>query len=156
MKDFHFGENLRTLRKARGIMQDLMAQQLRMSQSSYSRLESRTTIPDAQLIKEIAKVLQVRTATLKSPMPSGAFGLVSVVGKAEAKQKIKDMMHFSAGWIIILGASASFVSTVFDIPRGFLTGMHAPEAVIEWVSWTLALSALVYVYYVFKNIRKEG
>ncbi len=59
MGNFHFGENLRHIRTAKGISQKAMAHHLEVSQPTYSRLESEERAPNHTIVAGISKMLGV-------------------------------------------------------------------------------------------------
>lgn len=64
MNNFHFGNNLRTVRTSKDFSQKQMGHLLRLSQSTYSRLERTKKIPDDEMVIKIADVLLVEKAKL--------------------------------------------------------------------------------------------
>lgn len=66
MKNFNFGENLRTIRNYKNVCQEGMSAGLKISQTSYSRIEASREVPEPQLIHKLAEVLDVRPEYLVS------------------------------------------------------------------------------------------
>ena len=50
------GENLKALRKQRGMSQEVMAQQLNIVRQTVSKWEQGLSVPDAQMLTRIAAV----------------------------------------------------------------------------------------------------
>lgn len=155
MNTFHYGENLRRLRKSSSMTQESMAEQLGISQASYSRLEQQSVMRDPRVSAKVAKILKIEPAALRPPRQRWASGIIPIIGEAGFNRKMRAILHSSIGVMVVIGGLAAFVSLVFDLCRGFLPRVGASETTVEWVSWTAALSALVYIYYAFKNIRTE-
>lgn len=59
-----FNENLKTLRKDRGFSQAQMAARLNVVRQTVSKWENGLSVPDAELIMEIAEVLDVSVSDL--------------------------------------------------------------------------------------------
>lgn len=58
--DFQVGENIRKIRELRGFSQDYMAQQLKVSQKTYSNIETdKKKIIDREMLFGISEVLSV-------------------------------------------------------------------------------------------------
>ena len=57
-------ENLRTLRKARGLSQEDLAQKLHITRQTLSKWENGLSVPDAQLLLRLAEILDVPVSEL--------------------------------------------------------------------------------------------
>ena len=57
-------ENLRTLRRARGLSQEDLAQRLHITRQTLSKWENGLSVPDAQLLLRLAEILEVSVAQL--------------------------------------------------------------------------------------------
>ena len=57
-------ENLRTLRKARGLSQEDLAQRLHITRQTLSKWENGLSVPDAQLLLRLAEILDVPVSEL--------------------------------------------------------------------------------------------
>ena len=57
-------ENLRTLRKARGLSQEDLARQLHITRQTLSKWENGQSVPDAQLLLRLAEILDVPVSEL--------------------------------------------------------------------------------------------
>ena len=64
-KDVHHGRNMKRLREILGIKQEILANELSLSQQTVSRLESQEVLDDDTLEK-IARVLNVPVDAIKS------------------------------------------------------------------------------------------
>lgn len=70
------GERIKKIRELKNLTQDFMAEQLRMTQSSYSKLEKRNDIQFSKL-EQIAKVLGVRTEEIIKLDERVVFNLIN-------------------------------------------------------------------------------
>jgi putative transcriptional regulator len=59
-----FGENLKTLRKHRGMSQEILAQQLNIVRQTVSKWEKGLSVPDAEMLSKIANLFEVSVDTL--------------------------------------------------------------------------------------------
>lgn len=59
-----FSENLKTLRKSRGMSQEVLAQQLHVVRQTVSKWEKGLSVPDADLLTRIAELFEVPVSTL--------------------------------------------------------------------------------------------
>ncbi len=59
-----FGENLKALRKQRGMSQEVMAQQLNVVRQTVSKWEQGLSVPDAQMLTNIAELFEVPVSSL--------------------------------------------------------------------------------------------
>lgn len=57
-------ENIRMLRKARGLSQEEVAQRLHVTRQTLSKWENGLSVPDTQLLRRLAEVLKVPVARL--------------------------------------------------------------------------------------------
>ncbi len=115
MSEFHFGLNLNIIRQAKGISQDAMAFSLNISQSAYSRLEARHTIPALHMVKRIAKVLDVEPSLLLSGRK-----LEDLIPKHGFEQQAKEIMNTGIGkkffWMLVIpfiNAAYEFANRLF-------------------------------------------
>lgn len=58
------GENIRTVRKERGISQEELAMQLNIVRQTVSKWEKGLSVPDAQLLIKLAEILKVPVSDL--------------------------------------------------------------------------------------------
>ena len=58
------GENLKALRKQRGMSQEVMAQQLNVVRQTVSKWEQGLSVPDAQMLTRIAELFEVPVSSL--------------------------------------------------------------------------------------------
>ena len=58
------GENLKALRKQKGMSQEVMAQQLNVVRQTVSKWEQGLSVPDAQMLTRIAELFEVPVSSL--------------------------------------------------------------------------------------------
>ena len=58
------GENLKVLRKQKGMSQEVMAQQLNVVRQTVSKWEQGLSVPDAQMLTRIAELFEVPVSSL--------------------------------------------------------------------------------------------
>lgn len=59
-----FSENLRNLRKAKGISQEAMAEQLHVVRQTIAKWEKGLSVPDASILIRVAEILEVSVGEL--------------------------------------------------------------------------------------------
>jgi transcriptional regulator with XRE-family HTH domain len=62
----NIGNNIKSIRELKNFTQEFMASELAISQASYARIESGTTVPKVDRLQRIAEVLEVDLSTLLS------------------------------------------------------------------------------------------
>jgi transcriptional regulator with XRE-family HTH domain len=67
-----YGKRIKKFRNERGYSQELMAEQLGMSQNAYSKLEKGSTQAKADILKRIAKILEIDESKLHNDSPIDA------------------------------------------------------------------------------------
>ena len=58
------GNNIKQIRELKNYSQEYIAQELEISQASYARIESGTTVPKIDRLQRIAEILEVDISTL--------------------------------------------------------------------------------------------
>ena len=58
------GENLKALRKQKGMSQEVMAQQLNVVRQTVSKWEQGLSVPDAKMLTRIAELFEVPVSSL--------------------------------------------------------------------------------------------
>ena len=77
-------ENLRTLRKARGLSQEDLARQLHITRQTLSKWENGQSVPDAQLLLRLAEILDVPVSELLGgPMEAAGEDVDAVARQLE-------------------------------------------------------------------------
>ena len=72
----HHGRNVKRLREIMGIKQEVLADRLRVSQQTISRLESQEEL-DNEILNKIAKVLKIPVDAIKSYNDEMAVNIIS-------------------------------------------------------------------------------
>ena len=72
----HHGRNVKRFREMFGIKQEILAEQLGLSQQTVSRFESQEGLDDATLDK-IAKILKIPAEAIKNFNEEAAFGFIA-------------------------------------------------------------------------------
>jgi len=72
----HHGRNIKRVREILGVKQEVLAEQLNMSQQTVSRFESKEELED-EIIDKIAKVLNVPIDTIKRFNEEGVINIIS-------------------------------------------------------------------------------
>ncbi len=110
------GENIKTLRKQRGMSQEIMAQQLNVVRQTVSKWEQGVSVPDAQMLTRIAEMFEVPVSKLlgesieaKADTDEIAAQLAILNQQLAAKTKrnkiiIKILLAVVAGIILVYAA----------------------------------------------------
>ena len=110
------GENIKTLRKQRGMSQEIMAQQLNVVRQTVSKWEQGVSVPDAQMLTRIAEMFEVPVSKLlgesieaKADTDEIAVQLAILNEQLAAKTKrnkiiIKILLAVVAGIILVYAA----------------------------------------------------
>lgn len=75
-KVIHEGRNIKRLREIMGIKQDVLANELGLSQQAISQLESKEHI-DPKILEDVAKILKVPVDAIKNFDPELALNIIS-------------------------------------------------------------------------------
>ncbi|WP_034891634.1 helix-turn-helix domain-containing protein [Gillisia sp. Hel_I_29] len=75
-KPNHIGRKIARIRELRGMKQEILAEQLGISQQSVSHIEQSETLDDAKL-KEVAKVLGVTKEGIENFTEEAIFNIIS-------------------------------------------------------------------------------
>ena len=59
-----FGDNLRTMRKQKGFSQETLAERLHVVRQTISKWEKGLSVPDAEMLIQLADILDTNVATL--------------------------------------------------------------------------------------------
>ena len=149
MNEFNFGENLRIVRQAKGISQEAMSMGLGISQSKYSKLERKATVPDLDLVEKISKLLEVEPSLLLS-----GRALEDLIPKIAFEQHAKEIMNTTVGivfyWLLVI----PFINAAYDMGNGFCEGFDTSEEVQKVVRFIAGITAIVFAYYWMKRVQK--
>lgn len=67
MENFHFGKNLKRIREGKEIKQEVMATDLDMSQSTLSKIELESSVPNDKFVGQAAEYLDIPRQDLLPP-----------------------------------------------------------------------------------------
>ena len=105
-------ENLRTLRKARGLSQEDLTRQLHITRQTLSKWENGQSVPDAQLLLRLAEILDVPVSELLGGPVEAAGEDVDTVARqlerlnallAERNRRSRRIWRIVAG--VLIGAA---------------------------------------------------
>ena len=107
-----FAENLRALRKAKGLSQEELAARLHVVRQTVSKWEKGRSVPDADLLVRLAEELDTTPAALLGPeVPPEAEGggTAEQLGRIAAQLAIKNRRARRI-WKIVAGVLIAFVA----------------------------------------------
>lgn len=157
MADFNFGENLRNIRQQKGFSQEFLATSLNISQAKYSRIERQSAIPDYQLICNMAQILDTPLTQLVPLTYQQNLVLLAAIHKPKLENKVKVWLNTVAGKIITIAACAFILNIVYVSTKIICkVGFQASYTTMMIVAWTVLLSSIIYMRYLFKKITKSG
>ena len=149
MDNFNFGENLRIVRQAKGISQDAVGTGLNISQTSYSKVERSSNIPDLALVERIADLLKVDPSILLSGQK-----IEDLIPKVSFETKVSEVMNTTMGvffyWII----SIPFINAVYDTATGFCTAWETTEETRRLVGFISGVSTIIFSYHWMRKVQK--
>lgn len=153
MKDFNFGQNLRQIRQAKGISQEAMALWLNISQSTYSRIENKPTIPNEQLLNGIAKILDVSPFELLPECDESNNDKTETISTSSLK-KIISLLQTPFGDVIAMASGLLFTSAVYEMAKGFCNEFGSSHRTSLLVRGLAALLAAAFFYYWIKKFKE--
>ena len=156
MNDFNFGEHLKLVRQKEDITQEWMAFNLKMSQSSYSRIEASAAVPDHKLFSKILKVLNVEAVDLLPDYQNREPVIESGVEGNGIAYQVKLILTARVGIFIVLSSGIVIVNAVFDLVTGFCEGLGTSRFVMYAVGGTFATLTSLYLIYWFWNFKKNA
>jgi transcriptional regulator with XRE-family HTH domain len=154
---FHFGKNLKAIRKAKHISQEAMAYNLNMSQASYSRLERQATMNDAKLIFRIAIVFDIQPDALMptfAPLSATEMDTPRTSGSG-TRARAKDLLNSIWGVLLILAAIVVLPEWAYRIAENFCLGLQTSYAVMATAKWTAALGMFAFILYAAWMIKRR-
>ncbi len=107
-----FSENLKLLRKKKGLSQEALAVRLNIVRQTVSKWEKGLSVPDADLLVKLADVLDVSVAELlggNHPNSKDTNELVEQLSRINGQLAIKNH-RFRRIWKAVLGIIAAFVA----------------------------------------------
>lgn len=149
MHEFNFGENLRIIRQAKGISQEVMAIGLNMSQSKYSKLERNPFVPDVDLLEKISKLLEVESLVLLS-----GRAIEDLVPKIGFEQNMQEIMNTRIGQVFFWMLLIPYINAVYDLADGFARLNIPNEMAHRVVRFIAGISAIVFAYYWMRQMQK--
>lgn len=149
MQNFHFGENLRRIRRAKDISQEAMALKLNISQTKYFRIESQSTIPDENLVAEMAKILEVPVTDL---IPSNAKPALPVI---QREHKTKEIINTPFGTLFIIVAAVTLVSAAYQLATEVCIYNNTSDQTTIISQRSAGLLMGGYIWYWVRKIKKS-
>ncbi len=148
MDNFHFGENLRIIRQAKGISQEVMAERLGISQTTYSKIEKSAKIPSPGMVKKIAIILEEEPPLLllgrklEDLLPAPTFRL-------KAKEILDTWEGIFFYWILQI----PFVDAAYSMGEGFCQGLGTTDEVRVVVRFLTGFVAFIVSIYFFNRLK---
>ncbi len=157
-------ENIRALRKAKGLSQQELAVRLNVVRQTVSKWEQGRSVPDSDLLVSLSEVLEAPVSTLlgESVAETEADGLKAIAEKLEvvnlqlARQKearrrivrgalIALCIALTAGFLILFFVGSPYQAWDFTDPETAVlgVGLHAAEWLYVRVAPVLLLGAIV-------------
>ena len=149
MKNFNFGENLRSIRSAKGLSQEYMALALKISQTSYSRIERNKTIPLNHSPVKIALALGEPVADL---LPLG-FEPELVVSNTPVKFSEKAFAKTKTGLFVLLCTVILFGEFSYQVSYGICEAIGTSDDTLITVRWIASLTTVFAMLYWIKRLR---
>jgi transcriptional regulator with XRE-family HTH domain len=149
MNEFNFGENLRIIRQAKGISQEVMAIGLGISQSTYSKIERDPKVPDLDQVEKICRLLEVEPPVLLSGRK-----LEDLVPRFEFEQHAQEIMNTRIGVVFFWMLIIPFIDAAYAMGDGFGEGYGASDEVTRVVHFIAGLAAMVFAYYWMRRVQK--
>ena len=108
-----FADNLKTLRRARGLSQEELAGRLHVTRQTISKWENALSVPDAELLLRLAEELQVPVSRLlgapveEEPAPDQVAAHLAELNRllAERNRRSRRIWRVVAGVLIGLAAA---------------------------------------------------
>ena len=110
-----FAENLRTLRRARGLSQEELAGRLHVTRQTISKWENALSVPDAELLLRLAEELETPVSRLlggpveEEPAPDQVAARLAELNRllAERNRRSRRIWRTVAG--VLIGIAALYV-----------------------------------------------
>ncbi|RZK39847.1 MAG: XRE family transcriptional regulator [Pedobacter sp.] len=150
--EFNFGGNLRVVRQAKGISQEALALALNLSQTTYSRIESRASLPPDELIAQIATVVEVQKSMLMAPAD-----ITDMVPKVRMALHLKEILDTPSGRFMYWVMMIPFVNASFDFVAGLSDGLGLSATMNMILRDTMGFFVIFMIFFWMRRIRKgEG
>ena len=120
-------DNLRTLRKARGLSQEELAARLHVVRQTVSKWEKGLSVPDAELLIRLAEELETTVSVLlgsDAPPEGASDGIAEQLGRINEQLAIKNRRARRI-WKIVAGALIAVVCTN-GVAEALVAGVLCP------------------------------
>ena len=127
-------ENIKALRKQRGMTQEELATRLNVVRQTVSKWEKGLSVPDADLLKRIAEILETDVSTLLGAPISTETNTNEI---AEQLSRINEQLATKARmvkriWFAVgIVALSIIILTVIWIILGSTTGLNENTSIVE-------------------------
>ena len=127
-------ENIKALRKQRGMTQEELATRLNVVRQTVSKWEKGLSVPDADLLKRIAEILETDVSTLLGAPISTETNTNEI---AEQLSRINEQLATKARmvkriWFAVgIVALSILILTVIWIILGSTTGLNENTSIVE-------------------------
>lgn len=132
-----FHENLRFLRKKKGLSQEGLAVRLNIVRQTVSKWEKGLSVPDADLLVKLADVLEVSVAELLNgniPDSEDRNGLAEQLSRINEQLAIKNRRSCRI-WKVVLGVIAAFAAiNILLVVAGVIVGVISNNSYREHTS----------------------
>lgn len=144
MEEITMGKRISSLRKAKGLTQEQLAEQMNVSPQAVSKWENDVSCPDISIVRQLASVLGVTTDELlgaKAYEPRVVVVDTKTGADANKQQANGDKggIYFAVGLIIV---GIIFLLNLFNVPpfsNASFWGVVWPSVVLAvGVSWTVS------------------
>ena len=127
-------ENIKTVRKQRGMTQEELAARLNVVRQTVSKWEKGLSVPDADLLKRIAEILETDVSTLlgapintESNTNEIAEQLSRINEQLATKARMVRRIWFTVGIVTL----SIIILTVIWIILGSTTGLNENTSIVE-------------------------
>jgi transcriptional regulator with XRE-family HTH domain len=155
MEKFHYGQNLKKIREAKGIKQYTIAQQLNISQTSYSRMEADPEPPYKHIVAESAKALNLLPTDLASNFEQLQTQPILTVRGFGIGHRAIMLFKSKIGLIIVLSISVPILDAIYKIAKSFCEEMGASYRTMLVVSYAVVFLTIGLIVYVVKKIQRS-
>ena len=127
-------ENIKAIRKQRGMTQEELATRLNVVRQTVSKWEKGLSVPDADLLKRIAEILETDVSTLLGAPISTETNTNEI---AEQLSRINEQLATKARmvkriWFVVgIVALSIIILTVICIILGSTTGLNENTSIVE-------------------------
>lgn len=147
MENFNYGENLRITRQTKGVSQESMAWELKISQATYSRIESGKIRPDNRQSAKIEKILGIPSADPMIHLEELDDDSVMSIRGSGLNIIATSIFRSMATFIIKLALALALGNVAFEATSGACDALETSSNTALLASWIAGLSMMVYTYY---------